>query len=107
MQTNEGNTVRRTIDQKRPPVITDAQKARLDAVAAIPDECIDYSDAPYLPDAVWAKAAELPDVKRQITLRIDADVLDFFRHTGRRYQTRINAVLRAYMQAQTHGAGKP
>ena len=99
MQTNESDTVKRTLDLTTPPAITEAQKARLDTVAALPDERIDYSDAPYLPDAVWGKAAELPDVKQQITLRIDADVLDFFRHTGRRYQTRINAVLRSYVDA--------
>jgi len=68
-------------------------------VAAMADEQIDYSDAPYLPDAVWAKAGEIPSTKQQITLRIDAEVLDFFKHTGRRYQTRINAVLRAYVKA--------
>jgi uncharacterized protein (DUF4415 family) len=38
--------------------------------------------------------------KRQITLRIDADVLAFFRSTGNRYQTRMNQVLRSYMSAQ-------
>jgi uncharacterized protein (DUF4415 family) len=65
----------------------------------MPDDQIDYSDAPSLPDAVWIKAAELPNNKQQITLRLDADVLDFFRHTGRRYQSRINAVLRAYVEA--------
>jgi uncharacterized protein (DUF4415 family) len=81
------------------PAITEAQKARLEALAAMPDERIDYSDAPSLPDAVWVRAAELPGAKRQITLRIDTDVLDFFRHTGRRYQTRINAVLRSYVDA--------
>ena len=57
-----------------------------------------------MPDAVWAKASELPPRKRQITLRIDADVLDFFQHTGKRYQTRINAVLRSYVQAQKKDA---
>jgi len=86
MQANERNTVKRTLDLKQQPAITDAQKARLDAVAA-------------MPDAAWVKAAELPDVKQQITLRLDADVLDFFRHTGKRYQTRINAVLRSYVEA--------
>lgn len=99
MQANESNTVKRTLDLKRKPALGDAQKARLDAVAAMSDERIDYSDAPHLPDASWVKAAELPDVKQQITLRLDADVLDYFRHTGKRYQTRINAVLRSYVQA--------
>lgn len=99
MQANESNTVKRTLNLKLKPALSDAQKARLDAVAAMPNDRIDYTDAPYLPDASWVKVAELPDVKQQITLRLDADVLDFFRHTGRRYQTRINAVLRSYVEA--------
>ena len=99
MQANESNTVKLTLDPKVRPALTAEQKARLDAVAAMPDERIDYTDAPHLPDAVWLKATELPDVKQQITLRLDADVLDFFRHTGKRYQTRINAVLRSYVEA--------
>jgi len=37
--------------------------------------------------------------KRQITLRLDSDVLDFFKNTGARYQSRINAVLREYVKA--------
>jgi uncharacterized protein (DUF4415 family) len=80
------------------------QKARLDAAALMPDEQINYSDAPNLPDAVWIKAtAELPQTKQQITLRLDAEVLDFFKNTGKRYQSRINAVLRSYVDAhKTH-----
>jgi len=58
MPTKEKNIVKRTLDLKLRPVLSDAQKARLDAVAAMPDERIDYSDAPGLPDAVWMKAAE-------------------------------------------------
>ena len=99
MPTSKSNIVKRTLDLKNPPPLTDEQKARLDAVAAMADAQIDYSDAPYLPDAVWAKAGEIPSTKQQITLRIDAEVLDFFKHTGKRYQTRINAVLRAYVKA--------
>jgi uncharacterized protein (DUF4415 family) len=37
--------------------------------------------------------------KAQVTLRIDADVLDWFRGRGRGYQTRINSILRAYKEA--------
>jgi uncharacterized protein (DUF4415 family) len=103
MQANDKSTVKRTLDLTQRPVITDAQKARLGAVAAMPDERIDYTDAPFLPGAAWVKVAELPEVKQQITLRLDADVLDYFRHTGKRYQTRINAVLRSYLEAhKTH-----
>lgn len=99
MPTKESNTIKRTLDLKKPPRLSAEQRKRLDTLAAMPDDQIDYSDAPSLPDAVWIKAAELPNNKQQITLRLDADVLDFFRHTGRRYQSRINAVLRAYVEA--------
>ena len=100
MPTKGSNIVKRTFDLKKPPVLSAEQKARLDAVASMPDESIDYTDAPYLPDAVWMKkATELPHAKQQITLRIDAEVLDFFKHTGKRYQSRINAVLRSYVEA--------
>lgn len=48
----------------------------------------------------WASArVVVPQVKRAVSLRLDADVLDFFRDQGKGYQTRINAVLRAYMEA--------
>jgi len=39
-----------------------------------------------------------PRVKKQLTLRLDADVLDWFKRQGRGYQTQINALLRAYME---------
>lgn len=94
------NIVKLTLDPNNLPPLTAEERAELEAVAAMPDEAIDYSDAPYLPDAVWMKAADqMPETKKQITLRIDADVIDFFKHSGRRYQTRINAVLRAYVEA--------
>lgn len=99
MPTKESNIVKRTLDLGQPPRLSDEQKARLDAVASMPDEQIDYSDAPGMPEAVWMKAAELPRAKQQITLRIDAEVLEFFKHTGKRYQSRINAVLCSYVEA--------
>jgi len=100
MPKNAKNIVVRTLNLSSPPPLTDAQKKRLKALASMPDEQIDYSDAPFLPDADWTKPVELPiRNKQQISLRIDADVLDFFRARGRRYQTRINAVLRAYVEA--------
>ena len=42
----------------------------------------------------------VPEPKRLISLRLDADVVDFFRRQGKGYQTRMNAVLRAYKEAQ-------
>lgn len=43
-------------------------------------------------------SALLKEAKQQITLRIDADVLEWFRSTGSGYQSRMNAVLKAYVQ---------
>jgi len=104
MHKNEPNIVTRTLDLDNLPPLTDEQKARLDAIANMPDSEIDYSDAPYRPDAVWTKSLGFPlRNKRQISLRLDADVLDWFKATGSRYQTRINAVLRSYVQAQDTG----
>jgi uncharacterized protein (DUF4415 family) len=49
----------------------------------------------------WEKAElVMPTTKTHVNLRLDADVLHFFRSQGKGYQTRINAVLRRYMQAQ-------
>lgn len=83
------------------PPLTKEQRARLERLADLPDDQIDYSDIPEL-DEEWFAAAELrlPEAKKQITLRLDQDILDFFRAQGRGYQTRINAVLRAYVDAK-------
>lgn len=106
MDKNKGNTVKRTLDLKNPPSISTEQQRRLEAIAAMPDEGIDYSDSPYVADAVWMKAVDLhSETKKQITLRIDSDVIDFFKHFGKRYQTRINSVLRAYVDAQKKAHG--
>ena len=49
----------------------------------------------------WSRAqVTMPRPKQPISVRLDADVLDFFRAQGKGYQTRINAVLRSYMKAQ-------
>ena len=45
-----------------------------------------------------ARATEVP-LKKQVSLRIDEDILDFFKQKGSRYQTKMHAVLRAYVDA--------
>jgi hypothetical protein len=55
MPTKESSTVKRILDLKKPPFLSAEQKARLDAVSLMPDEQINYRDAPSLPDAVWVK----------------------------------------------------
>lgn len=96
---SKSNTVKLTLDLKNPPVVTEEQRERLAALASMPDDQIDTSDAPFRPDAVWVKAVDVPHGKKQISLRIDEDVLNFFRQTGKRYQSRMNAVLRSYVEA--------
>ena len=52
-----------------------------------------------LPADFWDEAVPvLPAAKIPISLRVDADVLEFFRESGPRYQSRMNAVLRSYME---------
>ena len=58
------------------------------------------SDLPALSKNFWEKWTDMPREKRQITLRLDADILEYFRQFGRRYQTRINTVLRAFVNVQ-------
>jgi uncharacterized protein (DUF4415 family) len=49
----------------------------------------------------WKKVVKgLPPAKRDIHIRIDADVLDWFKQTGRGYQARINDVLRAFVESR-------
>ena len=65
------------------------------------DADIDYSDIPPL-DKTFLKKATVawPPVKRQLTIRLDADVLDWLKGHGRGYQTRINRILRVVMESQ-------
>lgn len=52
-------------------------------------------------DVDWTRTeVVLPESKKMISLRLDPDVLEFFKAQGKGYQTRMNAVLRAYMEAQ-------
>ncbi len=68
------------------------------------DEDIDFSDIPKTTPEMWAKGFvrkgfKVIPPKKQLTLRIDQDVIDFFRTQGQGYQTKINQLLRAYMEA--------
>ena len=82
-----------------------SRKSRTDwkRVDALRDDQIDYSDHPKWTPEMFARAVVRRGLqpaprKRQLTLRIDDDVLEWFRRRGPGYQTRINALLRAYME---------
>lgn len=84
--------------------LTRKELAELKSLAKLPDDAIDTSDAPELPDWSGAKRGLFyRPVKQQLTLRLDADVIAWFRrHAGpvEGYQTRINRVLRSYVEGQ-------
>jgi uncharacterized protein (DUF4415 family) len=68
------------------------------------DDDIDYSDIPAVSDAWFAQAMVEPSPKKTlVSMRLDEDVLGWFRQGGRGYQTRINEVLRIYMLYQQRG----
>jgi len=79
----------------RKPSRTDLAK-----IKAMKDRDIDFSDAPELDDDFFTEAKLWPGKKKQITIRLDPDVVDFFKTKGRGYQSSINAALRRYMEAQ-------
>jgi uncharacterized protein (DUF4415 family) len=90
------------------PPLTEAQRANLRALAARPDSEIDLSDTPEMNDEEWKNAERghfYRPVKRQITARVDADVLEWLKSQGKGYQSRINAILRREMLA-AHRAAK-
>jgi uncharacterized protein (DUF4415 family) len=62
---------------------------------------VDLSDIPETDAAFWADAElRLPQNKKGIFLRIDPEVLEWFKGKGKGYQTRINAILRRYVETQ-------
>ncbi len=75
--------------------------ARVDAMK---DKEINFSDTPEVSPEMFARAIVRRGLKpvprkAQLTLRMDSDVLEWFRKQGQGYQTKINALLRAYMDA--------
>jgi len=80
--------------------LTRRQKENLKKIARIKDEDIDFSDIPELTDEWFARAVRgkfYRPVKEIVSIRLDKDVLAFYRSQGPGYQTRINDTLRAAM----------
>lgn len=66
------------------------------------DREINYSDIPATDAAFWEKAhVVMPSAKTHLSLRLDEDVVEWFKRQGAGYQTRINAVLRSYVEAHS------
>ena len=80
--------------------LTKEQSKQLKALAAMPDDTIDYSDIAPLTDEFWRGAVSNPfyrPLKQSTTVRLDADVLIWLRSQGKGYQTKINKILRDAM----------
>ena len=76
-------------------------KSDLARIDRMKDSDIDYSDIPPLDKTFLKKATTAwPPVKKQLTIRLDADVLDWLKGHGKGYQTRINRILRVVMESQ-------
>jgi uncharacterized protein (DUF4415 family) len=82
--------------------LTRRQKENLKQIAGVKDEDIDFSEIPELTEEWFTRAVRgkfYRPVKEIVSIRLDKDVLAFFRGQGTGYQTRINKTLREAMQA--------
>ena len=78
--------------------LTAARKRRLKNLSRRPDDEINTSDIPELTEKFWQGAVRNPfyrPLKKQLTLRLEADIIAWLRRQGRGYQTRANALLRS------------
>ena len=67
------------------------------------DEDIDVSDIPVIDRSMLKKMViRMPEKKSPVSIRLDPGVIEWFRRQGQGYQTRINAVLRSYVEAHSH-----
>ncbi len=76
------------------------QREEVASLAKQSDSDIDTSDIPEVTDWAGAEVGKFyRPMKKQVTLRLDADMLEWFREQGNKYQTRINQALREYMNS--------
>ena len=95
--------VRKTLAEIK---MTPARRRKLARLAERPDSEIDFSDIPELTEDFWRNAIPSPfyrPVKKQVTVRLDADVIAWLRKKGAGYQTRMNELLRAAMLSELAG----
>ena len=102
MRKKEERIVHLEFDPARPPALTRLQKRELAALARMTDAQIDYSDIPKLPASWLRKAVHgglYRPIKRQMTVRLDADVLEWLKSRGAGHHRRLNQILRSAMLA--------
>ncbi len=92
-------TIEETLWHEEPPY-QEAIANELGKIDSLKNREIDISDIPEQGKAFFKCATlRLPEPKTAVTIRLDRQVLNWFKTKGPGYQTRINALLRAYMEA--------
>lgn len=87
------------------PKLTEAQLENLKRLAERPDDEIDYSDIPEITDFSGFEVGKFyRPVKESVTVRLDADVVNWLKRDGKGYQTRLNAILRREMEKSRKAA---
>jgi len=90
-----GKSMKRGNPEPLPPAL----QAELDTLAVMPESEIDTTEMPPITD--WSHAVRGPfyrPIKRPLSLRVDADIIDWFQQQGQGYQTRMNLALREYVE---------
>ncbi len=85
--------------------VPESVRKELAALAAMPESEIDFSDLPATTAQDWQVAVRgkfYRPVKQQLTVRIDADVVEWLKGQGKGYQSRLNEILRAAMLNTAH-----
>ena len=98
----QSSTKRFKLDPNRAPKLSAAQRKRLDEMG---DDDIDYSDIPDLIASGLVGSVYKP-MKQVVTIRLDADVVSWFKNHSSRYQTAINGALRQHIAQRQHQQGK-
>ena len=84
------------------------EKKELAALAKMPDSAIDTSDIPEVTDWSMTQIGRFyRPIKQPVTIRLDADVVAWFKENAPQYQTAVNAVLRAYMEKSAANDAEP
>lgn len=108
MRKKKARIVRMTIDPNKPRPLTPRQTRERAALAKMRDADIDYSDIPPLSTAQLRSAVRggiYRPVKRQMTVRLDTDVLEWLKSQGQGYHSRLNGILRTAMLRDLRNSG--
>lgn len=83
------------------PILKKQSRTNWVKVDAVQDNGLDYAEIPEQDSAFFKNAVlRMPEPKSTVTMRVDKDVLEWFKAQGKGYQTRINVLLRTYMDSK-------